>query len=99
MTRTLAAVLLAAIVGVAPVASVAGDEPPLFIQACETVRSPAPGFTERQWDMLWGLAPGPALCIDFSVILTDHHFDYPGPPPCNLFEYLEGIEVVALVCG
>ncbi len=99
MTRTLAAVLLAAIVGVAPAAvPVAGDEPPLFIPACETVLSPAPGFTELQWRMLWGLAPGLAPCVDFSRIPIDHHFDYPGPPPpCNLFEYLEGTEVAVLL--
>lgn len=103
MSRTLAAVLLAAVVGaVAPVASVAGDEPfgpdcPLTALAFESQRKPPPGFTQRQWDMLWELG----RCFAF---IPDDTFNLHGdvhivlPLDCNLFEYLEGGEVAALVC-
>ena len=89
MTRPFAAVLLAAILGMALVAPVSGNEPSPLVPACEDVRSPAPGFTERQWEMLWELALGsPMRCPVAPVLKT---------PGCNLFEYLEGRAVVALL--
>lgn len=99
MTRTLAAVLLAAIVGVAPVAvPVAGDEPfvdcpVLAVASVHELRKPLPGFTQRQWEMMWELARCIAF-FDFGVndVLLGR------TPDCNLFEYLEGAEVAALVC-
>ena len=101
MTRTLAAVLLAAIVGVAPAAvPVAGDDPfagcPVLALAHESeLRKPPPGFTQRQWEMMWELA----RCF----LIFDDTFAYDDvlarrTPDCNLFEYLEGAEVAALVC-
>lgn len=81
MTRTLAAVLLAAIVGVAPAASVApvaGDEPfgpdcPVLAVASERVlRRPPPGYTKRQWEMMWELAP----CIVFMTYDFRLHLDF-----------------------
>lgn len=89
MTRVVAAVLLAAIFGMALAAPVWGDEQPPLVPACEAIRSPAPGFTERQWEMLWELALGsPMRCPAAPVLKT---------PGCNLFEYLEGRAVVALL--
>ena len=88
MTRMVAAVLLAAILGFAPAVPVSGNGQTI-IPACEAVRSPAPGFTERQWEMLWELALGsPMRCPAAPVIEA---------PDCNLFEYLEGRAVVALL--
>lgn len=97
MTRMVAAVLLAAILGTALVAPVSGDGQTI-IPSCEDVRSPAPGFTERQWEMLWGLAPGSPFCVDYSGISLDLPVDSPKyRPQCNLFEYLEGSAVAALL--
>ena len=75
--RTLAAVLLAAIVGVAPAASVAGDDPfgpdcPVLAVASERVlRMPPPGYTKRQWEMMWELARC-IVFIDFRLHLGFH---------------------------
>ena len=100
MTRTLAAVLLAAIVGVAPAAvPVAGDEPfadcPVLALAHESeLRKLPPGFTKRQWEMMWELA----RCIAFFNFGLHNDVLARRTPDCNLFEYLEGAEVAALVC-
>ena len=97
MTRMVAAVLLTAILGTALVAPVSGDGQTI-VPSCEAVRSPAPGFTERQWEMLWGLAPGSPFCADFSGISLDLPIDSPKyRPQCNLFEYLQGRALVALL--
>lgn len=99
MTRTLAAVLLAAIVGVAPAVPVAGDDPfadcPVLALAHESeLRKPPPGFMKRQWEMMWGLA----RCIAFFNFGLHNDVLARRTPDCNLFEYLEGAEVAALVC-
>lgn len=89
MTRVVAAVLLAAILGMTLVDPVWGDEPPPLVPACEAIRSPAPGFTERQWEMLWELAMGSSMRCPAAPVIE--------APDCNLFEYLEGRAVVALL--
>ena len=103
MTRPFAAVLLAAILGMALVAPVAGDEPfgsdcPVLALAFDReLRNPPPGFTERQWAMLWELARCFVFIDDGTFGLHDDVIRGRAPD-CNLFEYLEGIEVAALVC-
>lgn len=96
-----AVVLLAAILGFAPAVPVAGDEsfgpdcPVLALAFDRERRNPPPGFTERQWAMLWELA----RCFLFIDDGTFGHDDVlrGRAPDCNLFEYLEGSAVAALL--